>query len=302
MHASMTRRNFLAGAALGAAALSGALPAMGQTAQQRLKLIAFSKPFQKLDFDQTADLVAEVGWDGIECPVRAKGHVEAQRVEEDLPRMVEAMKKRQKEVLIITTDVREITPLNEKVLRTAAKLGIKKYRLGVTQYARDKSIPDQLKEIQAKYRDVVALNKELGIQGGHQNHSGSGYVGAPVWDVYLLVKDFDPQYMGIHFDIGHATVEGGSSWPIHARLMRPWFGAVYLKDFYWEKTNTGWKSKWCPVGEGMVRKSFFDDLMKSGYSGPISQHHEYFEGSTDRKQMVDYFKKDLGALKAWLGA
>ena len=42
--------------------------------------------------DGQAELVAEVGWDGIECPVRSKGQVEPERVEEDLPKMVEALR------------------------------------------------------------------------------------------------------------------------------------------------------------------------------------------------------------------
>ena len=302
MHDSITRRDFVTMTAMGAAALAmaGMAPAQQPTAAKRFKLIAFSKPFQSLSFDRTADLVAEVGWDGIECPVRGKGQVEPARVEEDLPKMVEAMGRRQLEVSIITTDVREVTPLNEKVLRTAAKLGIRKYRMGWLRYAKDKPMADQLRDMQAKFRDLAALNKELGIQGGYQNHSGADSIGAPVWDIHSVLKDLDPQHLGIHFDIGHATLEGGLCWPLHARVMQPHYAAIYVKDFLWEKGASGWRQRWCPLGEGLVKKSFFDELKKSAYTGPISQHHEYFSASTDEKAMLAAYKADLAVLRKWM--
>ena len=39
----------------------------------RFKIIGFSKEFQTLNAEDIADIVAEIGWDGIECFVRPKG-------------------------------------------------------------------------------------------------------------------------------------------------------------------------------------------------------------------------------------
>ena len=57
----MSRRQFVGGTAA-AAALAAArpLPAFAQAAP-RFKIIGFSKPFAHLNFDDTADLLAEVG-------------------------------------------------------------------------------------------------------------------------------------------------------------------------------------------------------------------------------------------------
>ena len=80
---SMTsRRDFLTKGAVAAGAfgLSRRGPDAAEAGEMsRFPLIGFSKPFQKLDAEQTAELVATVGWDGIECPVRAKGQVEPER-------------------------------------------------------------------------------------------------------------------------------------------------------------------------------------------------------------------------------
>ncbi|MBI3875946.1 MAG: sugar phosphate isomerase/epimerase [Verrucomicrobia bacterium] len=300
--ASFSRRQFLATSAASAAlAFTETSTAFAQqAAAKRFPLIAFSKPFQQFSADDTADFVAEVGWDGIECPVRAKGQIEPERVEDELPKMVEAMKKRGRDVAIITTDVKNPgQPLTQKVLRTAAKLGIKRYRLAFWKYTKDRPIPAQLADIKAELRDLAALNKELGLQAGFQNHSGADMVGAPVWDIYELIRDLDPKLVGICFDIGHATIEGGYSWPTQARLMEPHLTAVFVKDFIWKKTDKGWAREWCQLGNGAVNKAFFQTLKKSAYAGPISQHHEY-PVPADRKAMLAMMKQDLQVLREWL--
>jgi len=293
----ISRREFLMAGA--AAALTWPhQSAAAESLETRFPLITFTKPFQNVGFERTAEIIAEVGWSGIECPVRAKGQVLPERVEDDLPKLHEALTKRGLTLTLLTTDVAKVDPLAERVLRMASKLGVKKYRLAFFKYNLNKPIPPQIAEIKAQLRDVAALNRELGLKAGFQNHSGRDDVGSPVWDIYEIVRDIDPEHMGTCFDIGHATVEGGTSWPIEARLMEPFFTCVYVKDFSWAKETKGWTAKWGPLGEGMVRREFFDWLKKSSYSGPISQHCEYLNG--DGPEEMAAMKKDCALLKSWI--
>ena len=296
----MTRRQFLTTTAAAGAALAFPKQPIAAPVSTRFPLITFTKPFQHLSFDATAALVAEVGWDGIECPVRKGGQIEPERVEEDLPRMRDALKKRGLELALLTTDIRNATaPLTEKVLRTASELGVHRYRLTSLHYDLTKPIPPQLASLKDELRDLAALNKKLGLSGGIQNHSGRDYIGAPIWDIYELVHDLDPEHLGTCFDIGHATLEGGTSWPIEAKLMEPYFTCVYVKDFAWKNTARGWEAQWGPLGEGLVRREFFDWLKQSSYIGPISQHCEYLTGAGP--EQVALMKKDCARLKEWLG-
>ena len=305
---TVSRRTFLAQASLGAAvaltprAVEAAARQGGRSldsARDKWKIIAFSKPFVHLSVEDTADLVADVGWDGIECPVRRSStHVQPDRVEEDLPKMVAALKQRGRVVSMITTDIIDVNPSAERILRTAAKLGIRTYRLGPIRYVADRSIPTQLTEITAKLRDLAQLNRAVGITGGIQNHSGRDYFAAPVWDAVQVIKGMERD-IGIAFDIGHATLEGGLSWPIQVRLAEPSFTVVYVKDFRWEKREAGWASAWVPLGDGMVDRKFFATLAASQYSGPICQHHEYDLGKTPAEN-VAHFKRDLQTLRGWL--
>ena len=269
--------------------------------EKQFQIIGFTKPFQNLNFDDTANTVDEIGWDGVECPVRPKGQIEPERAPDELPRLVEALKKRGKELTIMTTAITAVSqPHTEQVLRTAAKLGIRRYRLGFLKYDMTRSIADQLTEIGARLRDLAAFNAELGLQAGFQNHSGRDQVGAPVWDLWTMIKELDPRHMGVCFDIGHATIEGGLSHPIEARLVQRHFTAVFVKDFLWERTDNGWRERWVPLGDGMVERSFFKWLKTTTFAGPISQHHEYDHG--EGRPMIAKMQKDVRVLREWLAA
>lgn len=300
----LPRRAFLtrltAGATLVSMLKSGA--AAGDAGPRgRYSVVVFSKPFQNLAPDACAELVAEAGYHGIECPVRAGGQVLPERVEDDLPKLVEALGKRGCRLEIMATDIRGLdTPHTEKVLRTASRLGIRFYRLGGVRYRPDQPIPDQLAALRDRLKDLIPLNRELNLCAGWQNHSGSEDIGAPVWDVHHLVHDQDLRHLGIFFDIGHATVEGGYAWRTHAQLMEPFWRAIYVKDFTWKKGSRGWGAEWCPLGQGMVNRAFFDRLKRSPFRGPIAQHFEYPLG--ERQEMVSKMKADLQTLRSWLEA
>jgi sugar phosphate isomerase/epimerase len=297
----LSRRRFLAHAA--AAAGAGVMAARPLHAQDSLawKVGGFTKPLQDLSFEETARVAGEIGWDGIELALRADGHVLPERVEDDLPRMVSALGARGQRVLVIATDVRRVDPLSERVLRAAARAGIRLYRTSWYRYRDGISIPRQLDEIRAQLKDLAALNAEIGVTGLMQNHSGNGYVGAAVWDLYSLLEHIDPRQIGVHFDIGHATVEGGLSWPTQFALVQDRIGAVIVKDFVWRRTpGRGGQPDWCPLGQGMVDPRFFARLRTSGFQGPITMQCEYqFEAETVEAR-VRALKADNTQLRAWL--
>src|SRR6185295_10126473 len=145
-------------------------------------------------------------------------------------------------------------------------------------------------------KELAALNRAVGITGLYQNHSGFNRVGASVWDVYEVIKACDPKDLGLAFDIRHATVEAGLSWPVQFELVKSHIGVAYFKDFVWD----GSKVKSVPLGEGRVEKKYAAMLKVSGFAGPISLHVEYGETSKDKKFFADAFRKDFAMLQNWL--
>ena len=265
------------------------------------KIGGFTKPIQDLSFDETARVAHEIGWDGIEVALRAGGHVLPERVDEDLPRLVGALRARGQSVLVTATDVRAADALSERVLRASAREGIRLYRLGPFRYRDGMSIPRQLADIRAQLKDLAALNKQLGVTGLFQNHSGNGYVGAAVWDLHALLDGIDPKELGVHFDIGHATVEGGLSWPTNFSLVQDRIGAVIVKDFRWSLTpGRGGAPEWCAIGKGMVDPRFFARLRASGFQGPITMQFEYPFENASVEARVKALKADNTQLRAWV--
>jgi sugar phosphate isomerase/epimerase len=297
---SLTRREFVRASFLAASGVALGLNAAEKDRPMAARpIIGFSKPFQTMGAVDMASFVEEVGWSGIECPVRPEGQIEPERVGEELPRLVEAFRRRGLDIPIIVTEISSIHEAHaEEVLRVASKLGIKMFRLGTFKYTNDRPLEQQLEGFGRDLTEIGEACGELGVQAAVQNHSGSDRFAAPVWDVVGVLRDHRVKNVGICFDIAHATVEGGLSWPIQARLAEPFYNAIYFKDFIWAKGRGGWEPKWCPLGEGMVDRSFTAGLKRSGFSGAICQHQEYPMG--DRAGMVAHIRRDLSTLRDWL--
>lgn len=295
-----SRREFLGALATSAVGLSlGTAQAADMDAGPRFPLIGFTKPFQKFTAEETAELVATVGWDGVELPLRAKGQIEPERTADELPRFAEALQRQKRRIHLLATDITSLkTPHAETILRTMARLGIKRLRLGHIQYPSDQPPAAFVKSLAPALKDITDACRDLGLQAGFQNHSGARYVGASVWDVHSILQTLNPRHIGYCFDIGHATIEGGLSWPTEARLAEPFLTAVFVKDFAWKKAGDDWKETWCPLGEGMVRRRFFTWLKTTSYRGPICQHHEFNLG--EGPQRLANLQRDLKVLKEWL--
>ena len=58
-----------------------------------LKVHVFSKHLQFLNYQDMAAAARDIGFDGVDLAVRPKGHVLPERVETDLPKAVEAIRK-----------------------------------------------------------------------------------------------------------------------------------------------------------------------------------------------------------------
>jgi len=312
----LSRRDVLSAAVLSlvsSAACRRALSAgvWGAEPDSRSSVHVFSKHLQWLDYDGMAETAAEIGFDGVDLTVRPRGHVLPERVEEDLPKAVEAVRKAGLAVLTMTTAITDPRdPLTRSILRTAGRLGIRTYRMGYYRYTDEKPVPRQLDEIKPILADLAAMNERYGLSGSYQNHAGPQYVGAPLWDLHVLLKDLDARWIGCQYDIRHATVEGGTTWPTTLRLMTPYINTLVAKDFRWTQDGDRWRPENCPLGEGMVDfPAYFKLLARQTISAPTSVHFEYPIGgaehgarelTTDRTQVTAAMRRDLSRLRAWL--
>jgi sugar phosphate isomerase/epimerase len=311
MSTRVTRRALLAGgaalsqlrAADAATAAAAETPADPADAARRLKVAIFSKHLQFLAGEELAAAAANIGFDAIDITVRKGGHVAPERVREDLPPLVKIIRAHGLETPMITTDIVDSeTPHTQAILETASKLGIFHYRWGGLVYDPAKSYPAQLDAMKPRIARLAALNARYGCGAMYHTHSGRNVVGAPIWDLYVLLKDFDPRAAGVNYDVGHATIEGGiGGWIDSFRITGPHLRGIAVKDFVWAKDAQGaWKEKWTPIGEGMVHfDEFFGMVKGAAFDGPLQIHFEYpLNGSHEETYAA--MKRDLRALRAYM--
>ena len=274
------------------------------------KLAVFTKHLQFLNGDALADALAEMGADGADVSLRAGGHIEPERVGEDFPALLKSLEKRKLTVPIATTDIVDASsPYAEKVLGTLASHGVRHYRWGGFKFDAPRPVVEQIEELKPRVRKLAQLNEKHGMCAVYHTHSGVNQIGAAIWDLHLLLKDFDPRYVAVNYDIGHATVEGGlGGWIESLNVTGSFLRGVALKDVVWTRTGgRRWRAAWCPVGEGMVRfDEFFAILKRVKFEGPMQVHFEYPLGGAEsgkreitmpKEQVIAAMKRDLDKLR-----
>lgn len=302
----LSRRQLLGGAA--AAAMSA------QAAQERYTICAFSKHFQWTDVPGLARICKDLGYEGIDLTVRAGGHVLPERAADDLPKAAEDIRRAGLKLAMITSDILDTkTPHAETVIKTLKSLGVRYYRWGTFRYDLNKPLVPQLQELKARVKDLAAMNQQYGVCAMYHTHSGIGYVGASMWDLYYVLESFSPDAVSVNYDIGHATVEGGYGGWIHSsRLLMPLIRGVAVKDFLWKKNEKGaWVPGWCGLGQGMVNfAQFFKMLKAANFAGPLQLHMEYDDlGGADKgrttftipkEKLLAIMQRDIDTLKRLL--
>jgi sugar phosphate isomerase/epimerase len=242
----------------------------------QMQVCVFTKCLQFLDYERLGETLAFTGFDGADLPVRPDGLIRPDNVEIELPKVVDALSKSGIKVPMMVTAITSAEdPLTDRILGTASQVGIKYYRMGYLTYDQTKSIKENLDNHRGSFEKLEKINRKYGIHGAYQNHSGTR-VGGPVWDLYWLVKDLNPDYIGIQYDICHAVCEGGVSWPLGMKLLAPWIKMTDIKDFIWDKVDNNWKVTYVPLGKGMVNfNQYLREYNRLKLSGPVSIHFEY---------------------------
>jgi sugar phosphate isomerase/epimerase len=254
-------------------------------------------------------VIAEAGFRAVDLTVRPGGHVLPERVEDDLPRAVETLRRAGLTVPMMTTAITDARdPLTRRVLETAKKVGVSHYRMGYWTYPTGVSPLQALRDLKPRVAELASLNREVGIRGGYQNHAGTR-VGGSVWDLGILLEGTKPDGLGVQYDIRHAVAEGGESWPVALRMIAPHIDTIAVKDFHWARREDGrWAVRDVPLGEGMVSfTTYLRQLLARGPLLPTTVHFEYPPlemdgggGAGRRRQTVEGMRRDLTRFRQFL--
>jgi sugar phosphate isomerase/epimerase len=273
-------------------------------------LTLYSISLQWADYDEAADTAAKAGWPAIGWTVRGGGHVLPENVVRDLPKAVAAAKKAGLQTPIIITPVRDVeTPYAEAYLDTMSKLGLRYYQAPpLGQYDYTKDLQPQLDIWKPRIAALAKLNEKYGTTAVYHVEGGAGNIGGGVWDLWLAVKDFDPKYIGMDFDVGHATMKGGPEAWESIRFAHKNILSIASKDIRWARKTDApqgprrsdpsddwpWTAEYVVPGTGMVNfKAAFQYMKAIGFAGSFLHYSEYFVNVPGAKEPVSLLRPNV---------
>ena len=214
---------------------------------RRLIMDAYSRHLHWLRSpDEIAEAAIEMTCGGVNPTIQAyPGHVDPTKVAQELPAFVKTMQKHGLRVKQVrggnATDVS--APNLEAMVGTMGQLGVTHYWIGTDNYDLTKPILPQLDAIKVKVAQFVKLNQKHGTTLMYHTRAGAGSVGSVVWDLLYVMKEFDPKFVGFHWDTGHMSHHGSNTWELLMRTAGPYVVAMGWKDRTWQQ-NLGF------LGEG----------------------------------------------------
>lgn len=307
MQSSHSRREVLQllGAVPLVAAGGRAVAAVHQSkAPRQTKLCLVSRHLQWAGIEEAVAIAAEAGCKAIAWTVRPGAHILAENVERDLPKAVELARKAGLDTpMVITAIVEAKSARAEAIVSTMHGLGIRYYRAPSFRYDYNQELEPQLEALKPRIGSLADLNAKYGTTAMYHTHSGSGNIGGGVWDLWLVLRNFDAQLVGVNYDLGHATIRGGSGWVESSRMAHKYVHGLSVKDFRWVKgagsRRVGaWSAEMVPPGEGMVDFAGMLSYFKSvGFAGPVELYQEYSVDVPGLAEAVNMLGTDLGKWK-----
>ena len=268
----------------------------------------FSKMFQPpvtASPEALCDLMAAAGFDGVQWTVRPGGHVEPERVEEDLPRLVRVAETRGLKCRSVCTAIVDgADPVSERIVGTASDCGIGLFRTGYFFYEPGReTYARSVDRIKRAFASLCDLGGRTGTRAAYQNHSfwGPPVFGGAVWDVLDVIRDLDPRHVSFEYDPMHAVLETFESWRYGMRRAAPWISSIDLKDFRYalsgdepgrlDKAMVG-------AGEGVVPWREVREIVEECAIDPFYILH--FERDFDRADLASTVRTELGAFRRFL--
>ena len=91
---------------------------------------------------------------------------------------------------------------------------------------------DELAEPERKVRDPWGLPEPCGNN-----------FGAPVWDLWEVIRELDPSGPGASMISGMPWWKGAQSWPLGLKLLKDHIRCMVIKDFKWGEEDGKWRSE-----------------------------------------------------------
>ena len=237
-----------------------------------IDLTVFSKPWPDLSISELATFIKNLGFKGVELPVRPGFQVTPETVEKGLPEAVRIFSDNGVKIGSVAG------PMDEKTIAACGESGVPLLRIMVAidmeigYFATEKTVRDT-------FDSLLPALKSHGVTIGVQNHCAQ-MIGSSIGLMHLI-EQYDPKCIGAVLDPAHCGLDGE---PDTMAIDIAWSHLVMLnlKSAYWKRAGadeTGaakWRPFWCTGKEGITSWPVVAaELKKRGFSGDVCLTAEY---------------------------
>jgi sugar phosphate isomerase/epimerase len=236
------------------------------------KIIVFTKPWKEQSIEELAVLVKEMGFDGVELPVREGYQVTPDNVGEKL---MNAKKVFEKHGLFIGSIAGS---LEKETIEAMGKANVPVLRICV-KIDMSKGYFESVKETQKQINDLQDVLEKNHVKVGIQNHHGN-MVGSAL-GIHHLLSGVSPKVAGATLDFAHCGLDGEPT-DMAFDIVKDNIILINFKGAYKMRTNgpdeeqATWQIHWATARHALYSwKDTVDILRENNWTGNICMPAEY---------------------------
>lgn len=253
-----------------------------------------------LTFDETIARTRKAGYDGIELSTTGFLEGRGRPLEErELDTLLagarqcgDAARKAGLEIIGFAPPYFSLSyfeaPVFENYYRLAQAMGSPSLKIYGTLYKPDQGYWPLFKKNQAMLKTLLRYGEKYGVRSLLELHFGT--LNESCSAAYQIMKDFDPQLIGVIHDPQNMVIAGKETWRIGLEILGDYLAYVHWKDSCFERSEQGaWNWKLTRLGEGLVNwPDFVQALKATGFAGYLCNENrmekegvpseEYLEG------------------------
>jgi sugar phosphate isomerase/epimerase len=258
-----------------------------------MKLSVTTVTMPDCDLNETAQLLSDLGFDGVEWRVRRIpddqrnkpynpwGNVKNDFTPEmlaDQPQILLDISKAYNLSLVglatnISADQYDDI---RRIAEACAACNAPFFKVGAPEpYDGSQSYNDVFQKALVAYRKAINISREYGARMVVEVHRNTIMVSTSL--AYRLVSHFDPKDIGVIYDLSNMTMEGFEGFNLSLELLGPYLAHVHVagrKPVIEEQQTDGtavWGWEATSLAEGMLNyEQCFRDLKAIGYAGYVS--------------------------------
>ena len=260
------------------------------------RITVFTKPWKERGIEELAELVAKLGFDGVELAVRPGFQIEPETALTSLPVAAKTFAAAGLRIESVATEL--TAELVEACAR--AEVPILRTMLPVDP---ESGYRESVRRFQDQCRSLIPALEKTSVQIGVQNHCDH-FVGT----AHGLITALEPlpeQFVAI-LDLAHTTL-CGEPIPYALELAAPRLAMVNLKNAVMEPGPVNeageltWRRRWVAATEGLTSWSqAVAEIRTAGFVGPICLTAEYKDPagqSVTEDAAIPLIRSDLAHLK-----